>query len=418
MSRLIGWQEPPLVKKAETDLERALRQAEAAAQSGFALQDPVYAIGTPVIQTGMENARLARKEFESLPEAIQALESLRDRVRAEKRKDIAVTAGKLRVDSKTGLLRFGRRAALLTDTGFQQLFSLLPVAPSGAARYLRQVPPDRRARETREIFRDNSGKELVLRLRTPNGAGMRQVYSVVTPVYSDFGPVILSDKLLSLVARSGVLREGTRADIQYGGSWTNVRLVTHSTVAPERFVAGEVFQAALSFAISDDKMSSIKVFAEAYRNLCLNLILIDTATQGLMSRRHVGDVASISGDLQAAAEMGIGKIRPFLDMWSRGRGIEITDMGETISILAGAREGKKAGAFIQVPHVGPEDMVERLMAAHAREPERSLTGLANAMTRASHESAWPDPVLASDVLQRQAGELLAMDPDRFRRIAA
>jgi hypothetical protein len=183
-------------------------------------------------------------------------------------------------------------------------------------------------------------------------------------------------------------------------------------------VAGEVFQAALSFIISDDKMSSIKAFAEAFRNLCLNLILIDTASQGLMSRRHVGDIADITTELWAAAEKGVSKIQPFLAMWSRGREIEIADMSETVSILAGARDGKKAGAFIQVPHVSPDRMVDSLIQAHNQEPENNLTGLANAMTRASHETAWPDPVLASDHLQRQAGELLVMSPEKFRRLTA
>lgn len=414
----IMWQPPPAVKDEETDLERVKRQAEAAAQVGFAHQDPIYALGTPVVSVGVENARLARQEFDSLPGAIEALENLKDRVKAERRKDVAVDASKVRIDPKTGLLRFARRAALLTDVGFQQLFSLLPASPSGAAKYLRQVPPPRRAREAKEIFGIHADRELVMRMRTPVGSPVPQVYSVVTPSYTDFGPAVLADKLIQLVRRNRMLRDGTKADIQYGGTWTSVRLVTHTTVEPERFVAGEIFRAALAFRISDDKMSSVKAFAEAYRNLCLNLILIDTASQGLMSRRHVGDVADISTELWAAAEKGVAKIRPFLDMWSRGRGIEIEDMSQTIKNLTGASSEKKSGAFIQVPHVSPETMVENLMAAHTQEPENSLTGLANAMTRASHEAAWPDPVIASEQLQRQAGELLAMGPMRFTRLVA
>lgn len=414
----IMWQPPPAVKKEETDLERVKRQAQAAAEVGFAHQDPVYALGTPVVSLGVENARLARTEFETLPGAVEALENLKDRVKLEKRKDVKVNASKLRIDPKTGLLRFGRRSALLTDTGFQQLFSLLPASPMGAAKYLRQVPPDRRSRETRSIFGVHDGRELVMRLRTPAGEEIPQVYSVVTPVYTDFGPAALANKLIQLIRRNKLLRDGTRADIQYGGTWTNVRLVTHTTVEPERFVAGEIFRAALAFKISDDKMSSIQAFAEAYRNLCLNLILIDTAAQGLMTRRHVGDIADISTELWAAAEQGVSKIQPFLAMWSTARTIEIQDVSEAVSALTGARDEKKAGAFIQVPHVGPETMMENVLAAHAHEPENNLTGLVNAVTRASHEAAWPDPVAASEHLQRQAGELLFMTPEKFRRLTA
>jgi len=408
-----AWGGVPKVVKEETDLERAQRQAAVAEQAGFALADPLYALGTPVIPVGVENARLARQEFDDMPSAEEALENLRDKVKAEKRRDISKTAGSLRICKKTGRLRFGRREALLTKTGFGQLFSLLPGAPSHAGTYLADVPPDRRAREARFIFSANADKEVVLRLRNPEGSKLPQVYSVVTPTYTDIGPSLLSEQLLRLVKKENRLAE-TKGDIVYGGTWTNIRLVTHTTVEPEKFVAGEVFRAAVMFKLSDDKRSSVLAFAEAMRNLCLNLILVDTARQGLMRRRHVGDISRISDEIYAATLAGLEKIQPFMDMWSTGRGIAIEDRTEAVEILTGSREESKSGAFISLPHVEPVAMASALTDAWDKEPESNLTGLANAMTRASHEAAWPSPVLAAEILQHQAGQLLQMPEDRFR----
>ena len=413
----LSWQTPPKVVTEESNIDRVKRQAAEAAKMGFAIQEPIFALGTPVISLGVENARLKRQEFEALPLAENALEQLRDRVRAEKRRDFQAKVEDLSLDPKTGRLRCRnsrRSGALFTDLGFRQMFGLLPNSPEAAGRYLASIPTDRRAREAREIFKNNSDRELVLRLRTPAGASEPQVYSVVSEKYADYGPIALSEDLLRLVKRSRLSE--TRAEIAYMGSWTTVKLITHSTVQPEKFVAGELFRAALAFKLSDDKRSSVRAWAETYRNLCLNLIVIDTARQGLMRRRHIGDTMDIGKELSLAAQTGLAKIEPFLAMWSAGRQIEVQDMEHAIKTLTRVEKESKVGAPIYVPNVEPAYLAGRIILAHAKEPERNLTGLVNAMTRAAHEAIWPDPLVAAENLQFQAGMLLKLDNKGFQRI--
>src|SRR5258708_4186607 len=69
------------------DLKRVETEEDIAIKAGFALQAPIYALGTPVNEVGEENYRALRRDFEKLPVFKRLVKDALAQIEGEKRAD-------------------------------------------------------------------------------------------------------------------------------------------------------------------------------------------------------------------------------------------------------------------------------------------------------------------------------------------
>ena len=85
--------------------ERAQRDEETCARLGLALPPAFFALGTTLVDVGVDNARKSRESFEALPRATEACAALEAEVVAEDRRSIPVGLSDLRVTPRGELTR-------------------------------------------------------------------------------------------------------------------------------------------------------------------------------------------------------------------------------------------------------------------------------------------------------------------------
>jgi hypothetical protein len=381
------------------DATRARDDEVLALKNGFASRPPLYALGTPVNELGVENFRQSRAEFEALPFANDVCDELVSQVEAEKRENVIAKATELHM-MHDGWLRQDVTEWPITERALDGLARL--VTPGGAT-YLRECPPDLRAqnlnhwlpRATRE---DRHGahhpRELTLRTRITRDRP-RDIFAIVGPRYSAFD----IDELAAQVAL--VVPPDARADVVYDGYRVRINILFHSNITPERCVAGEFFKAGVLITTADDGTGAIKISAELYRNLCLNLIIIDRARQ-TVSTPHKG--SNLHTTVGEGIRRALKKIEGFADKWSEAstenvlERYSLTDVDIVFKALV-------ANRAVYVPGISPEDMLKRLKRAWEVEPGYEKTAFINAITRAAHTEEWRTWTTAED-LERAAGELL------------
>lgn len=414
-----SWNSPGVSKEGAA---RAKADEAAAKAAGFSVAPPVYEIGSLVNAIGVENFRASRSEYEAMPSVAEACEKLIKQVASECRSDLVVRAVDLqmledgRVTRGTGALPLSERA-LTGLAGF--------VTPGGGG-YLRECPPDLRAinvnhwlenayvldvRATRvahETWMEEGSigehpgdvmrpRELTLRTRTNHSSKGREIFAIVGPKYSPFDV----DQIAERVMNNPNIPDDARCEIVYDGYKSRIDVLFHSNVQPEKVVAGEIFKAGFSLRGADDGTGSIWGEAMVWRNLCLNLIIIDHAQETVMRRRHVGD------DIDKAVDQGIQacmkRVQYFADAWSDSRAVNVVEkydmqVEELLQRLV-------ANKTLHVPNVKPVTMFENLHSAWKAEPGHDKTAIVNAVTRAAHEATWPTWDAVGD-LERVGGVLL------------
>lgn len=402
---------------------RAVADELAAIEAGFSIKPPVYEIGRVVNATGVENFRASRASFDAMPTATEACEKLADLIRSENREDIVVDVPSLRMNNDGTIVRGGGSLALseraLTGVGTH-------ITPGGGS-YLRACPADLRAmnfnrwcelgyredaRATSravEEWYDNGGvgdkpgpvmipKEVTLRTRTNHTNGSREAFAVVGPRYTAHD----IDKLAEQIMTSSAIPGDARCDVVYDGYRARIDVLFHTDVRPEKAVAGEIFKAGIMLKTADDGSGSIQISAQVWRNLCLNLIIIDHAKELVTRRKHYGSgiVESVSDGIASAMK----KIGHFSDKWSEAsmeNVIERYGVHDVDAVLRGLVYNK----VVHVPGVKPADMFDRLLRAYQAEPGYGKTAIVNAVTRVAHTESWSRWTDVED-LERTGGELL------------
>lgn len=410
------------------ELKRIREQADTSARLGFSLPQTMFALGHELIKVGTDKARSHQVDVASKPLAADALTQLRDRVTAERRRDVPVTADGLVIDPQTGRLKRretnGTRAGLLlTDLALNQLCSLLPWAPSGAGGYLASVDPEWRSAEWNKIAEHEANRGYPLRLRTRRPDPTledTELYAVCSERYTAMDPDTIAATLLAAVADDPRLA-GLRADVTYTGPRTRIDLIDHTDLQPEHTRVGDVLRATATVRSHDDKSGGIGLYSSLMRVLCVNLTT--GVARGLeMSLRHTGDhdalIARIRDGILAQLRAGSEIVH---GAWAAASAVKI-DALEVIAIvkrLTAAEEGaKKAQAVVAVPGTPAGALLNYILEAYAVEPDPSQIGLVNAITRAPQVGEWPDPLTASEALAAAGGAVLQMSPERFRSYAS
>jgi hypothetical protein len=388
--------------------ERAKADEVAAIEAGFAVAPPIYEIGSLVNSTGVGNFKASREAFEAMPTTLEACEKLAQQVQAEKRVDITIPLSQLRMLPDGKLTRGTGNGMPITERALSGLGA--HVTPGGAG-YLRKCPPELRAvnvnhwceanalkedgRATNALMREwnENGRidpqpapvmvprEIKLRTRVNERQGGREGFALVSPGYSAHDIDAIAEQVMNSPAIPG----DARADIVYDGYKARIDVLFHSNVQPERVVAGEMFKAGIMLKTADDGSGSIQIAAQVWRNLCLNLLIIDHAKDMVIRRSHRG-----SG-LDKAVEDGImnamKKVAHFADKWSEAtleNVLEKYDFQDADQVFRGLVYNKVVAA----PGVKPAEMVARLRRAWEMEPGYQRTNFVNAVTRAAHENPW------------------------------
>jgi hypothetical protein len=392
----------PILSLVDADaVARLTADENASRKAGFALKPPVYELGTIVNETGVENFRKARADYEALPYAWDALNRLIDKVGSENRQDVVThlnamdmqVDGSLAYSVRNGWAR-GNGMLPLEERAFQSLAQM--VTPGGAA-YLSACPPRLRCDHLNYwTARAKEDRKATLRTRDA-GNGERSIFACVSERYAAHDV----DKVAQQIADA--LPGGSRADVTYDGYRARVNVLFHTTVEPARAAAGEIFRAGLCITTDDTGRGAIRVEAEVWRNLCRNLIILDSSKLKIASRRHRGN-ATIADDVRSAIAQAQNAVSYFSDAWnvaSVENVLERYGVDDVATIFRQLAESK----IVHAPGVKPDAMAERLQRAWDQEPGYSKTAIVNAITRSAHEDPWATPWVTED-LERTAGELL------------
>ena len=403
---------------------RAVSDEEMATAEGFSLKPPVYEIGRLLNSTGVANLGGSQKdhaESSSVPEACSEFIEL---IKAEDRQDLLVKVPSLSMLPDGRITRGGGPLAV-AEHAFAGIGR--HITPSGGT-YLRTCPPDLRAinfnhwtsQGYREDMRATSKameawekggevggqpgpvlveKEINVRTRLNHSSAKREAFAFVGKRYSTESNV---DDIARQVMESDAIPADAKCKIRYDGFKARIDVLFHSNVQPEKAVAGEIFKAGILITTADDGSGAIKVSAQMWRNLCLNLLIIDHAKVDVTTRRHMG--TGIADAVAAGIATAMGKVKHFADKWSEATLENVLEKYGVNDIEAVMR-GLVFNKVVHVAGVRPEEMFERLMRAYQQEPGYGKTAVVNAVTRCAHEESWTRWTDTED-LERVGGALL------------
>lgn len=412
-----GWDVKPehMDVQAKARIEADMAVARGA---GFDIKEPLFDAGTRVNALGVENARKARVEFEAKPRVAEAMSDLQSRIAAEMRRDIEAPTTAIRMDA-TGriVLPTGERFNLSREA-FRGLVSRAGM-PGGAANYLAACWPELRAknfnnwaalfaaeeREAEQAARaaDKKFERRVINLRTRlSEAGDRYAFAAVSDSYATYD----IDKVAAAIQLA--MPDDARAEVHYDGRSAEIAVHFHSTVEPEDYAAGEVFRAGFKFRTDDTGGGSLKGFSFLEQNLCLNLIIINTAAQPVFSLNHLGSVERMAQQFRIGMRRAQDTIAPFMKQWGFARKDDLVEATaeerngyEGIGlpeILTALLNGAMERDLIAVPgrrEVVIPKIVQAWQADTGTDGPNSGTitraGFVNALTRFAHEgteSTW------------------------------
>ena len=366
---------------------RVAQQEKWLRDSGFAPAPPLFAAGTRVLPLGDDNFRIERQRVEALPRFRDAADLVSAQVRMENREDVTVRSSAMAMDEDGRLVVDG--VAMAMETGsFLQLATLAGFGIG--SRYLAQnCPPDLRAHNVNEQLRLQRDRDLVLRTRrAPSGS--RQVFATVTPSYSP----VDTDEVLATV---GEWLTDARAEVRYDGTGVAVTALWMADNVVD-LAAGDVFKVGVQLRTDDSGRGRIRLSGVAWRNLCLNLIVVDVGQVEVVALVHRGDRERIVAQVREGVETARASVGNFLEAWGHARTVRV-DAEVRIRQLVEEQKLQPRGARER------DSVVEAILGAWHAEPGNTVADVANAFTRAAHEqSTWP--LDFREELERQAARLV------------
>jgi len=365
----------PTVRAGEVSqvaVARIERHEKMLMDRGIALPPPIYAAGSKVVQWGHDNFRTSRQSWEDMPETIEGLRSAWVQVRREKRTDHEVSVRDLRMNND-GTLDFGQGRVGVEVAGLKSLLGRNAELFPRAGTFMSMLDPDVRALNfNRQIAKADKKRRLVLRTRrSPSG---RSVYAAVSKKYTAFD----ADKIIHILG-DALKDSEMRGEVTVNPATTDLRVngIYHSDEVVD-LAAGDVFKMGVQFRSNDAAGGSMQAKALAWRNLCLNLIIIGTGEKELLRQQHKGSVTNIRGLLRAAAATGANLFADFAAEWGILRATPASDVFEGENIEDIMVEMAQLSAM----DVGirRDTLVEMLLAGHQHEPGDTLADLANAVS--------------------------------------
>lgn len=434
--------EAPADDATDTKINRVLRTARleqdatAAEASGFTLEDPLYALGRKVIDVGVENAKSSRLEFEAKPLIGDVCADFQKKITAEGRKNTLTNVRDIRMTDQGLLARFKEGGGITRGTymGESSFDSFCARTPMGGSGYLKSCIPTLRAYNVNHWMEQLGVNELIshhewetadpkkrgkepvpstLMMRARSSESGRSIFAVVSKLYTAFD----CNQVAEVVA--GLVPEDARGSIVYDGQKTRIEALFHSDVVASDYGVGEIFRAGVIVTTDDTGNGSIKVSSVIERNLCLNLIILQTAEQKIANIRHIGDYVSIK--VKEAVAKATDTLKYFTEQWGYARQDVVRHdtalaVKEDLSQLS-ARELLGGILWAQmkrelVPVVGRKpEALKAALRAYDVEPNKTAvltrSDIVNVWTRYAHEDAAQLSPWIEDDIQAAAGEILA-----------
>ena len=381
---------PPPAAPGAISPRAQLRIAEQEAwltKAGFVMAPPLYAPGTRVLRLGDDNFRLERQRVENMPLFPDAANAIRGKIGNEVRQDVTLKLRDLAMTEDGGLVVNDAVVALETGAFFQ----LATLAGFGiGGRYLADCCSTKlRAENVNRQVELRKNRDVVLRTRL-GAAGRRSVFATVTPTYA----AVDTDQVLGAVTP---YLTDAHTEMVYDGTG----LKATALFMPDQVVdlaAGDIFKVGVRIETDDTGRGRIRVSGVAWRNRCLNLLIIGEGEVETVSAVHKGDPERILALVTDGVAKAREKVADFLGAWGYARTVKV-DIQETLKAWV---EDKKLGP------ISPKDRdkaVEELLSAWNHEPGDTLADAVSAVTRSAHESPWW-PVNRRDELERRAASLV------------
>tara|TARA_Y100001938_G_C8099940_1_gene440938 strand:- start:5331 stop:6794 length:1464 start_codon:yes stop_codon:yes gene_type:complete len=397
-----------------------IERHQAALTEGFEAQGlkpmvhapPVYATGTKVISTGSKRFKEFRQSYDNLPDADVALDDLRQCIEAEDRVDWDINVDQMKMDDDGMLSVDGVGRFAFEPKGLSGLFTKLRgphvaendsnlLFPKGFE-LMAAMDPDVRAHVfNRQLAKSDPDAPLVLRTR--NNGDQQTVYAAVSEKYS----AVDGDEIASMLQGLSAF-DGAKGQLTYNPESTNISF--DALWMPEDITdlaAGDVFKVGMRFRTNDSGKGSINGGGISFRNLCLNLIILDNLYVPQFQLRHIGNSAE---NVEAVMKDYFLRIRKgfdaFLTDWGVLSETAISKVkvwnqsfGTVTDALDWAVKHKKFGK-----QMADKVLVEALTKGYDFEKGNSLEDLVNAMTRAAHQGLFDE--IERHQLERTAGELV------------
>lgn len=400
----------------EQRADRVAADAETAKAAGFKLEATLFEAGTAVNELGVENAKKSREAFEKLPLLTNGLTDFEKTIAAEKRNHLVVKPSDLKVkirpqddtfDVHLGLKTVSN-TAFLTLHSANQLADIIEMPRKVMSWLYENGGLEAEALLQREL-NESEAKSVKVRGRaSPNGG--REVFAIVSEKYPivDAAPTV-SQKVLSALSEL----PGARIDIQYNPKTlvTIFDVQFHSNIEAGNYACGELFRAGVRITCNDRGDGSVTVQAFVIRNLCLNLIVLHTATLDIDKIIHAGSVEGRVKRIEEALLKSQGVVGGFAQKWADAaepvklqtldikidrRKIKDETKIKTKTWEESTEEERVAGVIRGSSSIGilppmSEDTIQTVASAYWRDTmvgvgePYSYQKFANAISRAAHE---------------------------------
>lgn len=449
---------------------------DAAAQAaGFNLKAPVYEIGTAVVDAGIENALKSRREFEAMASVEDTFNSVLKHIEAEKREDVFFSMNKLAMTSSghvgysdnsgkwfvpteqsfrhlTDLNGFGSGARYLWDNCSPYLRAVnvnnqLNGRTANRAKAFNEAVDKKNRAEayersllhlsedaTQEAMFSRFGvttsskvvippDDIILRGRTRKSrlesVTHRELFAVTSSTYT---PIDFSD-IADIVLQAVHGDARATYDYFYDKAAGLIDIVFHSDIKAHNYSAGEIFKAFIRIKFDDARQGSVKITSGLWRNLCLNLIILDVSEIECGRVIHTGSSASRVLAIKTAVDKALESVDHFVTKWDlaskaitnpreigknsvRGKNHDVKSFNDctTAEKVAGLVNGYiKANALPTMSRATINGITDAYFRdAITSGPAISKAGIVNAITRYANDDMdrW-----SADALERAAGGL-------------
>lgn len=398
-------------------------------EMGFKLPPPVYAPGSRVNEWGTKNFATSRQKHEAQPLSEDALMGIVECIEKEQRQDIILPAkaismlddgsiayrnsfdsGELQVEEEglrhlTRMLRCEpvdaeeaeRQSRLAEAFGYDPRSKVFP----RGATLMAAMPTDLRATVFNRMMERVDGEHYI-KLRTRSNGSGRSLFACVGEKYSVCDADVVATALATALSGSGA-----RGNVTYDPATTTLRAeATFHVDKIVDFAAGDIFKVGGVFGSNDAAGGSITGNASVWRNLCLNLIIIGTASKPLFNIQHRGSMEDMQSRLREGIRHMDEVFARFTERWGVLRQTQVQSVllwGEKFDSVPDALGYMVANGKIDKA-AARDAMVEGLLQSYNKEPGDSLADIVNAVTRYAHEGLLSD--IKRDALERSAGALM------------
>lgn len=384
-----------------------------------------YQRGSAVVDLGYDNLDASRTTWDNKPEPAIAASEFASILSNERREDIIVPVGELRMRENGRLVVPGGYGDIAIEKyGLGKLLSLSkysgvadeghygfdgePLFPRALSMFL-TLDPDLRAKVFNEHMMRHGDNRQSIKLRTRQYAGVRSLFAAVGEGYSPYD----ADEVALFLA-AALEDSPFKAEIKYNSETTNFTMdaTMHAPSDLTDFSAGDLYEVGFRFKSNDRGGGSINGSAIAFWNECLNMIILSSKTNELIRVIHKGDVAEKMAKVHEGMKSGKAAMNRFAVDWGILNRVTATDyvnanevevhdgQSNAMAVLESLVVDGKIGKDIK-----RDAAVQYLLQSYNNQGGGdTMQDIVNAITRAAHEHLVDD--CARDTLEREAGALV------------